>query len=762
MHVFCPPAVRRLALLGTLFVAAACDETEPSTPSQIAGVPTQSVQGRAGQAVPVIVRVTASNGRALEGQTVTFNVASGGGTVAPATAQTDANGQAQTVWTLGSAVGAQTITATVGSVTPLTVTAAVTAGLPARVEVQGGNNQSAPVGTTVTTPPAIVVRDAGGNPVPNAQVVFSVLSGGGSVSGGVTTTDASGVARVGSFQLGSTAGPNTLQAQVLGGAGTQPLTVNFTATGTAGAASRIETQAGNGTTATAGVAVTGTNLPAVLVTDANRNPVQGVQVTFTVTSGGGTITGGTQTTNAQGIATLGGLTLGQTAGPNIITAVAPGTQPVTFTVTGQAGPAARLEVVGGNNQEARAAAALQAAPTVRVVDQFGNPVAGVSVTFAPTGGGAAVTGPTQTTNAQGVAAAGGVTLGATPGTNTVEARVAGLQPAVFTATGLAGAPATITRVTVDTVRVVAFEQTPALTVLVRDAEGFPVRGATVTFAVDSAKAGTVTPASATTNAQGQASTRLTAGAVVDTATITATVGNLAGVTFTAVIAQNTPASVRLLQGSGQVATAGTNVAVAPAVEVRDAAGRPVAGVPVAFSIVSANLGGGVVPQTTPGSYVENATVIDSTDATGRAEVGAWQLGGTPGENILTIVVQAPNVSGNPVRVTAQGNPIPTAGTTITQVSGNNQTAPVGGLVPTPPSVVVRNAAGAPLAGVTVEFIPSVGGLANGSATAVAVQTNANGVAQLTSWRLSPNAGVNTLTASVVGAGVSTQFTATGQ
>src|SRR5687768_5349681 len=54
--------------------------------------------------------------------------------------------------------------------------------------------------------------------------------------------------------------------------------------------------------------------PAVLVTDATGAPVANVVVTFAVVSGGGSITGAQATSDATGVATLGGWTLGVAAG----------------------------------------------------------------------------------------------------------------------------------------------------------------------------------------------------------------------------------------------------------------------------------------------------------------------------------------------------------------------------------------------------------------------------------------------------------------
>ena len=90
------------------------------------------------------------------------------------------------------------------------------------------------------------------------------------------------------------------------------------------------------TEATAGAAVP--VRPAVLVTDTENRPISGVEVTFTVESGGGTVTDGTAVTDAKGIATAGGWTLGKTPAVNTLLARgknAPGSH-VVFRTTGKA------------------------------------------------------------------------------------------------------------------------------------------------------------------------------------------------------------------------------------------------------------------------------------------------------------------------------------------------------------------------------------------------------------------------------------------
>jgi adhesin/invasin len=94
-----------------------------------------------------------------------------------------------------------------------------------------GDNQTASLGAAVKVLPSVIVKDARGNPVPGVRVTFAVATGGGSVSGASTKTDPSGIAAVGSWKLGTTAGANTLTATSTGLTGSP---VTFTATGDAG------------------------------------------------------------------------------------------------------------------------------------------------------------------------------------------------------------------------------------------------------------------------------------------------------------------------------------------------------------------------------------------------------------------------------------------------------------------------------------------------------------------------------------------------
>jgi len=87
---------------------------------------------------------------------------------------------------------------------------------PASIAVSAGGGETVRVGTAVATAPAVVVRNASGNPVAGVSVTFAVTAGGGTITGASATTNTSGVAAVGSWTLGPTPGGNTLTATVQG------------------------------------------------------------------------------------------------------------------------------------------------------------------------------------------------------------------------------------------------------------------------------------------------------------------------------------------------------------------------------------------------------------------------------------------------------------------------------------------------------------------------------------------------------------------
>src|SRR5690606_35085712 len=96
----------------------------------------------------------------------------------------------------------------------------ITAGTASQIAVNGGDGQSATVGTAVSVAPSVIVTDASGNGVAGVAVTFAVQSGDGSRGGGGdVVTDVDGIATAPAWTLGTTAGANTLVATSAGLAG---------------------------------------------------------------------------------------------------------------------------------------------------------------------------------------------------------------------------------------------------------------------------------------------------------------------------------------------------------------------------------------------------------------------------------------------------------------------------------------------------------------------------------------------------------------
>lgn len=282
--------------------------------------------------------------------------------------------------------------------------------------------QNAIVNTNVAAPPRVKVADEDGNGVPNVAVLFSVTVGYGTADGATQLTNADGEATAGAWTLGTEVGTNRMIASVEGLMGSP---VTFEATGTHGAATAISVYAGN-----IQRAVTGTPVsvrPAIKVVDAFGNPVPGLTVSFTVASGGGSITGASGVTDGSGVATVGTWILGEVGG-NTLVATVVGSPALTVTIVATAVPPPvpeRIEVIAGDLQAVIGGGPVSSAPSVRVTSNEGFPVAGVQVSFAVALGGGSITGGTRTTDAQGVATVGGWTLGATMDFNTLTVTVPG-------------------------------------------------------------------------------------------------------------------------------------------------------------------------------------------------------------------------------------------------------------------------------------------------------------------------------------------------
>lgn len=743
------PAVALLAL-------AACKDDAPPAPAAITPVSDVGLSGTVDQLMPpLVVKVTDAKGAPVGGVPVTFAAAEGGGSVSPAIDTTDSDGEATTRWRLGTTLVAQRATATATGVNgSVSFVASVSAAAPATMTAQGGDNQSALAGAVVATAPSVKLVDRFQNPVGGVTVVFSVTSGGGTVTGAGATTNASGIATVGSWTLGPNVGINRLTAVALtNGATGNPIV--FTANATAGTATTLTAQTATSLTAT--VAGLVTPVPTVRVTDANGNPVAGVGVSFTG-SVGSNVVGQAKTTNSNGIAAPDAWQMGTVAQTYTLAATVAGASPVTFTAAANAGSAALVSAFAGNNQTAQVGRTLPTDPAVRVTDAYGNAVLGAEVVFTVTGGGGSAVARRALTDGNGVAAVGAWTLGDVPGVNSLSAVVTGANiggnPVTFTAIATPGAPASMSVVSGNNQSGTAGAPLPvAPSVVVRDARGNPVPGVAVTFTANVGN-GTVSVPNATTNASGVATSGTwTLGLASGTQVLTASSNNLPSITFVATAAAGA-ASRALAVTDSVLPNFPVNSFVSPLPQVRvvDANGNPVAGAEVTF-----------VEDAGTTSTLTGA--VKTTGADGLATLTSWRIGTAATTYRIRALITGVNQNGQEPTFVVTGtaaNPVALQALSTQALTGqgNNQNTTQA------PTVRVVDQFGNPVGGVAVTFtITSAPAATIGSpaqTTPLVITTASNGVASVGIWTIGAGAGQRDLTASIstVAGTVSLVFTAT--
>jgi hypothetical protein len=646
--------------------------------------------GTVSTTLPTALTVEATNnGSPVSGVTVTFTGTAG--TFGTPTVTTGSNGLASTTYTLPATAGTYTVTAsgtgyTAATFTETAVSAAKT------LTVTGGNNQTGAPGTILPTPLTVEATSSG---VPVAGLSVSFIDGKkGSFSPNPAITNSSGIAST-SLTLPQTAGTVTVTAGVVG-------YTNATFTETVAApVLTLTATAGNNQTGS-----TGATLPVALTVEATNNglPVSGVTVKFTGGTGGSFGTP-TVTTGSNGLAST-TYTLPTTAGTVTITASATGYTAATFTETA-ALPA--LTVTAGNNQSGYISTTLPTALTVEALSN-GNPVSGVSVTFA-TGGGGSFGTPTVTTGSNGLASTT-YTLPATMGTVTITASATGYTAATFTETANATKVVTVSGGNNQTGTPGTALPTP-LSVTATNA-GVPVAGLSVSF-VDGKK-GSFSPNPAITNSSGVASTTFTLPVSAQTVSISAGIVGYTSATFT-----ETAATVLTLAATGGNNQSGAPGSELPIILTARALnnGNPVAGVSVTFS--------------GSGSF---STPTTSTNSEGLAS-SYYTLPSTAGTYTLTANATGYTAASFTETATA-------AVLALTVTAGNNQSGTTGSTLPTALTVEATNN-GNPVSGVTVTFTGGTGG-SFGTPT---VTTGSNGIAS-TTYTLPSTAGTVSITASATG------------
>ncbi len=248
--------------------------------------------------------------------------------------------------------------------------------------------------------------------------------------------------------------------------------------------------------------------------------------------------------------------------------------PVTNTV-----PPAQLKVVNGTGQSAPAGSTLPNPVTVQVLTSTGQPVAGVTVGFAVTSGGGSVSAASRVTANDGMASVTW-TLGATLGTQQVTASVSGLPSVVVTATAIQTVP-TPGRSTVSVLptAIQVGGEEAVVTAILRDANGAPMPGVTVSFSGPSWAV--FNPTSGTSDAAGGVMTRVRATeASAITITVMASGQTIGSVSLAVGARQGVPASISIVSGNNQTVKIGQTFPQPLVIAVYDATGRPVSGASV--------------------------------------------------------------------------------------------------------------------------------------------------------------------------------------
>lgn len=587
----------------------------------------------------------------------------------------------------------------------------VRSGAPESLTKISGDGQSGLVTDTLESPYVVEVRDSNGNPVSGAVISWNAVAG--SLIEAEAVTNSLGRASA-LHVLGEEAGEQSVEVSATGIEGSG---VTFTSTAEPRAPSAMTIVSGDNQ-----VGLPGSTLPNPLiaeVTDAYGNEIEGVEVSWDVITGSGSIASSQAETGADGRVQA-TYKLGNESGTETIKASIEWSTSASVTFSVRAAEVSLLKV-SGDNQSADRGEQLDEPLVVRVVDSSnGDGIENAAVSWEASNGGS-VSATTTFTDAQGYAQVTR-TLGATAGSYTTTASI-GEQQVSFTSTALvpAGAPR-IEKVSGDNQQGVAGEPlaNPYVVRLVNSA-GSPIAGADVKWRVESG-GGTISESEGTTNEQGRDSITVTLPDAPEgtTQVVRAWVAEDSAqfVEFTSSVASRSDAAeLRALEGEGSIVLANP---AAPSdqqdkekvsVLVLDQNGEPVEGYTVFWSIVS---GAGSLSEVGAGGQ-------DATDENGIAS--AYVQASREGE--IVVRAEAEGLDGSPVNFTLTA----VAPAYVDIQRGNMQRAIEGDTLPQELVAVVKDSASRVLKGVPVYWRVTQGDGSLGSFKPVI--TDDNGEADMT-------------------------------
>lgn len=599
-------------------------ETPPSSPTQ-SGAPFTTQPA---------IRVRDVSGNTVTGATVTAAITAGSGqpgaTLGGITAVASISNGRATFTDLvitGLADTDYTLTFSATGTTPVVSTAlTITAGSASRLLISIEPSPTAQNAVALAQQPVVQVVDQAGNLVNQngTTVTAEILTGGGTLTPPATaTTNASGTATFAGLTITGLVGPQTLRFTAAGLASDTSATVTLAA----GAANTIAANSTLAQTATAGTNVA--SAPSVLVTDVSGNPVNAVNVTYTVASGGGTIAPASPAlvaTNGSGLAALTSWTLGGTAGPNSVTATAavPNGSPVTFTADGTVGPASQVSVTGVP-ANSRSGLAFTGPVVATVRDAGNNAVSGRTVTATLTGAGDLLGTTSGVSDGSGQVTFAGLGIASTTlGSRTLTFTVGAGPPSTTANTTLAAGPAWQLAITTEPGLTSAVNGAPVVAqpvVQVRDSVGNALdTAATITAEIIASPAQTpaASLANATANASGSSATfsGLTVTGKTGGYTVRFFAGPLRPDTAQAFTLTAGPVDTVAFQAAPPDSAGSGETLASTVIRVVDQNGNPVSGVTVTADLIEV------------GATVRTGTETATSDGSGLATFSGLIVDGT--------------------------------------------------------------------------------------------------------------------------------------
>ncbi|MBN1352363.1 T9SS type A sorting domain-containing protein [candidate division KSB1 bacterium] len=770
------------------FTASASGDI-PSAISFVSGSP-QS--GAGGQEVPnpLVVKITDQYGNAKSGFPVTFVSVSGGGSfVESQPVNTNEAGEASVHYILGTESETSVVHAEAGfegaplDGSPVEFTFTATSHIASKMVYVSGKNQSGEVTTTLGTQLKVKIEDDFGNAIKNHSVQFVITQGpGGSkfTSYGTTTqtitTGSDGLARI-SLDLGTVADTNRVEARAFRSG--QPLEnspYEFIARATPATAYDISRYSGNGQTGAANSRLA--NPFVVKIGDEYGNGVAGHKVTFQVKQGGGNFDGQVSTqvyTDGNGLAGA-TLTLGTDSEIKNIAEVSATTgsadplvnSPVQFEAT--PGLVDKIAIYAGNNQKGSAGYQLSVPLSIKVTDNYGNPVPGhEEVLFTVKQGSGTFNGATDTSvtsNDQGLSQVI-FTLGDTPGeVNRIE--VNGYRhgvalkgnPQTFTATAH---PATqIRRVSEKNESGTAgLPLADSVKVLVTDDQGVGLRNFQVKFLIfeGGGKVNGVDEISLLTNTAGHAAVQWTLGPqpglknnIIEAhALFNGNHLTFSPLKFWASAELGSASVLHIVQGDSQMAVVGGQLELPIRARVTDFALNPINQHKVVFTVMK---GGGKINNVV-------TTTDQYTDPDGFVQV-YWSIGNEKGDynNELQVAstYTANHLVDSPYIVYASG--MASSATKLRRISNETINGTVGAVLPQPFKVQVTDNNNNGVGGLTVTFeVTTGGGTLDGDTDTMVVKTSGeDGYAQVYLTVGPENGVLNTVKATASNGSVALQNT----